>query len=280
VLIDAADTICDVLILGQTSSTQIREGGGVGSGHAADLQGDVRKEKIMGCARRTAKIINVQMLPALCRVNFGDDSECPYLLPADKSGKDAKAVADRYQVILNTPGVKVSKQQYYEDNDLIVPDEDDETLSATPAAKPNTLPFGGNDNAGAADALDNAQGRGRAEMTHLARARGQDVPPDDSRLVDNALADATGIAPRWLGAVRPIFEELVAKAKDGSVNDADFISAVMKAQAKLPDVFGRMDHKALERVIEGTLGAAVVNGAVRGAMERHVRTATKSGGAR
>jgi len=86
--------------------------------------------------------------------------------------------------------------------------------------------------------------------------------------VDNALADATSIAPRWLGAVRPIFEGLIAKAKADNVTDADFIAAVAAAQKQLPEVFEHMDHKSLERVIEQTMAAGVVNGVVRGALQR------------
>ena len=276
VLIDAADTICDVLILGQTSSTQIREGGGVGSGHAASLQGDVRQEKIMGVAKRTAKIINVQLIPALCRLNFGDDTECPQLVPADTKGKDLLTVAERYQIILQTPGVKISKAQYYEDNDLIQPDDDDEVLvaMAQAAGKPPGKP-GANGNGGdnADDSTsDLAQGRGVAVRgCHHARAKA----PADQAIVNAALEELTGVSEKWLGGVKPFFHELLAKAKDGSVSDAEFAAALKKAQAQIPELFSKLDNHALATAFENAMSAAAVNGVARGYMDRSLRTATK-----
>jgi phage gp29-like protein len=262
VLIDAADTICDVLILGQTSSTQIREGGGVGSGHAASLQGDVRQEKIMGVAKRSAKIINVQHLPALCRLNFGDDSECPQLAPADTKGKDLLTVAQRYQIILQTPGVKVSKAQYYEDNDLVQPDDDDEVLVAIAAGAPK--PGGDEDEGADEQGLNNAQGRGAVRGCRHAKAKA----PADQAIVNNALEELTGVSEKWLGGVKPFFHELLAKARDGSVTDDEFVATLKKAQGQIPELFHKLDHHALATAFENAMSTAAVNGVARGFMDR------------
>ena len=268
VLIDAADTICDVLILGQTSSTQIREGGGVGSGHAASLQGDVRQEKIMGVAKRSAKILNVQLLPALCRLNFGDDTECPQLVPADTKGKDLLTVAERYQIILQTPGVKVSKAQYYDDNDLVQPDDDDEVLVALaqatgkpPGGKPGTNDGGDNADDSTSDL---AQAHAAHRGCHHARAKA----PADQAIVNAALEELTGVSEKWLGGVKPFFHELLAKAKDGSVSDAEFAAALKKAQAQIPELFSKLDNHALATAFENAMSAAAVNGVARGCMDR------------
>lgn len=270
VLIDAADTICDVLILGQTSSTQVREGGGMGSGHAAALQGDVRQEKIMGVGKRVAKILNVQMLPALCRLNFGDDAECPQLVPADTKGKDLLSVAERYQVILQTPGVKVSKAQYYEDNDLVQPDDDDEVLVAMAAGAPGKGQPGDKGGGGNGDNADDstadlAQGRGVARQgCNHARAKA----PADQAIVNAALEDLTGVSEKWLGGVKPFFHELLAKAKDGSVTDAEFADALKKAKAQIPELFSKLDQHALAKAFEEAMSTAAVNGVARGFMDR------------
>ena len=266
VLIDAADTICDIIVLGQTLTTSQ---GTHGSQSLGNVHNEVRQEKIYGCAGRTAKILNVQLLPALCRLNFGDDTQCPQLVPADTKGKDALAVATRYKTILTTPGVRVSRDQYYEENDLVIPNDDDEVLVASaggggqqdPGATGGAGGTGGDD--GPAD-LEMAQGHsaGCRHGLHRAQARA------DRQLVDAALADATGIAPRWLGAVRPVFEGLIAKAKAGNVSNADLIAAISQAQKDLPEVFHRMDHNALGRVIEDAMASAVVNGAVRGGQRK------------
>jgi phage gp29-like protein len=266
VLIDAADTICDVLILGQTSSTQVSHGGGLGSGHAAALQGDVRQEKIMGVAKRTAKVLNVTLLPALCRLNFGDDSECPQLVPADTKGKDLLTVAQRYQIILSTPGVKISKAQYFEDNDLIQPDEDDEVLVAMAQSAPGGKSKLGEDpnDPSTLDRLDNAQGRLAEHHCNHARAKA----PADQAIVNAALEELTGVSEKWLGGVKPFFHELLAKAKSGDVTDAEFAAALKKAQAQIPELFHQLDHQALAHSLENAMSAAAVNGVARGYMDR------------
>ena len=68
--------------------------------------------------------------------------------------------------------------------------------------------------------------------------------------------------------MRPVFEGLIAKAKDSSLSDADLIAAIEKAKKDLPEVFGKMDHDALGRVIEEAMASAVVTGAVRGSLRR------------
>ena len=262
VLIDAADTICDIIVLGQTLTTTQ---GSHGSQALGNVHNEVRQEKIAGVAGRAAKILNVQWLPSICTLNFGDDSECPRLVPADTKGKDALAVASRYKIILSTPGVRVSKDQYYEENDLVVPDDDDDDVLTASAGGGQTQPGkpGGNGNDGPDD-LEVAQAGSRQPCcSHHAKAAAA-----NRHLVDNALADATGIAPRWLGAVRPVFEGLIAKAKDSSLSDADLIAAIERAKKDLPEVFEKMDHDALGRVIEDAMAAATVTGAVRGSLRR------------
>jgi phage gp29-like protein len=265
VLIDAADTICDLVVLSEAMSSEHGGPGARGGGTqaSATVGKTKRDEKIHSVAGHAAKIINAQFIKPICRRNFGDDTQCPYFEASAKQSKDGVAVATKYKTVLSIPGVLVSKQQFYDDNDLVVPATDDDVLvgqSAAPAQQPSGGATGGQDGGDIEEGPVTADAR----AAHAKAA----APGVNRRLVDNALADATGIAPRWLGAVRPIFEELIAKAKAGHVTDAEFITAIEQAQRRLPDVFDKMDHKALERVIEGTLGAAVVNGAVRGALER------------
>ncbi len=261
VMIDAADTICDILILGQTLTTTQGERGSQSLG---TIHNEVRQEKIMGVAKRVAKICNVQWLPALCRLNFGNDLECPRLIPVDRSGKDALAVASRWKTIASIPGAKWTRAQFNEENDIVAPDDNDDVMegTSTGTSANGDGKDGGNAGDGPAE-LDGATGHLAVRPLNRATAKG--VP---EQLVDAALADATGIAPRWLGAVRPIFETLIAKAADQRISDADFIAAVQQARARLPDVFDRLDHNALARVIEQTMSAAAVNGAVRGALDR------------
>jgi phage gp29-like protein len=261
VLIDAADTICDLVVLSEAMSSEHGGPGARGGGTqaSATVGKTKRDEKIHAVGGRAAKIINQQFVKAICRRNFGDDTQCPRYVVSAKQSKDGVAIATKFKTVLSIPGVRVSKQQFYSENDLEIPESDEDALiGQAPATGFGQPSSGGTDEEGGENLPANAR---------AARAKAS-APRVNHQLVDNALADATGIAPRWLGAVRPIFEELIAKAKAGNVSDAEFIAAIAKAQKQLPDVFDKMDHKALERVIEQTMSAGVVNGVVRGALER------------
>jgi len=269
VLIDAADTICDLVVLNEAMSSEHGGAGGRAGGTqaSATVGKTKRDEKVHAVAGTAAKTLNAQMIKPLCRRNFGDTNQCPYLEASAKQSKDSVAVATKYKTVLSIPGVRVSQEQFYTDNDLVQPGPSDSVFVGTAGGQQDpSSPGGAGGNSGSGD-LEEGDVTGAAKASIRARARAFPAG-SDATLVDNALADATGIAPRWLGAARPIFEELITKAKSDSVSDADFISAVAKAQRELPEVFGHMDHKALERVIYQTMSAGVVNGVVKGALAR------------
>lgn len=268
VLIDAADTICDLVVLNEAMSSEHGGAGGRGGGTqaSATVGKSKRDEKVHAVAGSAAKTLNSQLIKPLCRLNFGDTTQCPYLEASAKQSKDSVAVATKYKTLLSIPEVTVSREQFYLDNDLVQPGADDEVFTGQ-ASGGQQQPGGSGGGNGSGD-LEEGEVTANARA-HRARARAHaHGPGPDGELVDNALADATGIAPRWLGAVRPIFDELIAKAKADTVTDADFIKAVREARQELPGVFDRLDHKALERVIEQTMAAGVVNGVVKGALQR------------
>jgi phage gp29-like protein len=267
VLIDAADTICDLVVLNEAMSSEHGGAGGRAGGTqaSATVGKTKRDEKVHAVAGSAAKLLNQQMIKPLCRLNFGDTNQCPYLEASAKQSKNSVAVATKYKTVLGIAGVRVSQEQFYTDNDLVQPGPSDAVFVGAAAQPGQNSPGGPGGGSGSGD-LDEG-GVTASAHAHHARAHAAGPGPDGI-LVDNALADATGIAPRWLGAVRPIFDELIAKAKADTVTDADFMAAVEAARKELPGVFDRLDHKALEHVIEQTMAAGVINGVVRGAMQR------------
>jgi phage gp29-like protein len=270
-LIDAADTICDILILGQTLTTTQ---GARGSQSLGNIHKDVRDEKISAVAKVAAKILNQQFLKPLCRLNFGDDRFCPYFEPAEVQAKDSVAVATKFKTILSIPGVEVSKQQFYEENDLIVPAAGDDVLvgqSSGPQQQPNDA---GDDSAGSGDDFEEGPVGGSSRAAASRRHRGCDHTAARARsaatesVVDQAMADLTGVSARWLGGVRPFFDVLLAKAKDGSISDNDFVLALRKAQGEIPELFSRLHPGELQTALEKAMGAAAGNGAVRAHLQR------------
>jgi ADP-ribose pyrophosphatase YjhB (NUDIX family) len=87
--------------------------------------------------------------------------------------------------------------------------------------------------------------------------------PDSDALGRNILANLTDVNEKWLAPVKPVFEELAAKAGNESVSDADFIAAIKAAARTMPALFGRLDTKTLATALERAMGSAMANGAQR-----------------
>jgi phage gp29-like protein len=275
VLIDSADTICDLVVLNEAMSSEHGGAGGRGGGTqaSATVGKTKRDEKVHAVAGKAAKILNQQLLKPLCRINFGDDQLCPYFEPAAAQAKDGVAVATKYKTVLSIPGVVVSKQQFYEDNDLVVPGDGDDVLIGQASGGQNQNTPGGPGGPGADDPNNpdpenegpvSGSARGAQRRCIHAHAKA----PADTQIVNRTLEDLTGVSEKWLGEVKPFFHELIAKAKDEALSDADFISALAKAKKQIPELFHKLDAGALAKAFENAQGAAVVNGAVRGAVDR------------
>lgn len=259
--IDAADTIADILILGQTLTTTQGERGSQALGA---IHKNVRDEKIQAVAKRTAKILNRSFLPALCRLNFGDDRECPWFQPSTKKIQDAVATATRYKTLLSIPGLKVSKQQFYQENDLVIPDEKDEVIVGQAGGGAGGPPAGDGQN-GENDPMPGGDpATGKAAHQHPV-ARAKDAT---EKLTENVLEELTGVEAKWLAGVKPYFRRLVAAAKSGNVSDAEFVRTLEQAKKEMPELFTRLNHEAIARALEAAMGSAAVNGAVQGYLER------------
>ena len=76
------------------------------------------------------------------------------------------------------------------------------------------------------------------------------------------LQGLTGVTTEWLAPVRPFFDRLAALAMSNQVTDADFLSALDKAQAQLPEIFDLMDTQALEEAFANAIGSAALAGSV------------------
>lgn len=76
------------------------------------------------------------------------------------------------------------------------------------------------------------------------------------------LENLTGVTSEWLSPVRPFFERLAALAMSKQVTDEDFIAALSKAQAQLPEMFDALDTQALEDAFANAMGTAALSGSV------------------
>jgi phage gp29-like protein len=76
-----------------------------------------------------------------------------------------------------------------------------------------------------------------------------------------AVADAVGVPASWLDPVAEFLTNLEAKARDGSLTDVDLLDFLTKAQARIPELLGKMDMAALAAAMEKDMGNAVLAGA-------------------
>ena len=97
-LIDLADRVCDILILGQTLTTDV---GDSGSRALGDVHAAVRQDNLKDACDWAAQNINDQVIRKAISFNFGDTDEIPYLQTRFESAEDPVQMATRDQILIN-----------------------------------------------------------------------------------------------------------------------------------------------------------------------------------
>jgi phage gp29-like protein len=257
VIIEMAKKACDLLILGQELSSE-SEPSGLGSGNA-NLQGKVRQDVLHHAAFWAADLLNYQLVLPLLRLNYSNADEAPCIVPDLSIDPDPKTLADRDQILIQM-GMKLPERWMHERHNVPEPEEGEAVLEPPQSAMmPGNSPFG-------------------MEPTEARAIRAGNNATD--QLIDNTLENLTGVSARWLAGVKPFFKKLIEAARDERVSDAELVQTLEAAQKEFPELFSKLDTKALSDALEASLGAACVNGAVRGYMRRNVRSAAnhKRGG--
>lgn len=118
-MMDVADRACDILLLGQTLTT---DNTGTGSRALGDVHSGIRAEVLQSVSSWVASIITTQLIPAIVRMNFGKvaSEDMPYCELEIPVPKDEKAVAERVK-IYNEIGVKMPKAWVYEELGIPMP---------------------------------------------------------------------------------------------------------------------------------------------------------------
>jgi phage gp29-like protein len=239
-LIVAADRICDILILGQTLTTDVA---GSGSRALGDVHKATLSDREEAVARFAARILNAQLVPAFCRLNFGDDEECPWLVPDIEEEENSKLLAETFEVAARI-GVKIPTKYAHERLGIPQPVDGEDVLEASPTAP--------------------GPGDSKTKVSARSAERSQAAAVAES---------VTGVSAEWLRGTLPWFEELIAAAQDPSVTEAEFGALVVRAKRALPeDLAPLLNVDKLAHAIEAISEAAVQNG-VRMDQEGLARTA-------
>jgi len=252
-LIDRADKQCDLLILGQTLTTDV---GDSGSRALGEVHEGVRSEVCEAACQFLCMVLNQQLVPSILRLNYGDDREPPELCLEPEKIEDEKANAERDQILLNA-GVPLPKDWFYKRHNVPAPQAGEETITGRPPPAPYGAPA--------------SAGRERG-LSQPAAARNEDEDEDEEGKqppmkaaaqrpnLNAQLSTSLGVPETWLAPLATWLADLERAAGDGRLSPAQFLDFADQAARRLPELFGAMDHAALARLLEGSLGAAALQG--------------------
>jgi phage gp29-like protein len=263
-LINAVDRICDILVLGQTLTTDV---GNSGSRALGTVHAGVLSDREQAVCRFAARVLNSQLIPAWSRLNFGDDAECPYLVPDIEEEEDTKALAEMFKTA-GEAGVRVPIQFAHDKLGIPLPKEGEAVLEPRGGA---AEPAAGSPEQGARSKEPVAAASLPAPGSPLHAAA--PVPPAAQRKLAVAVAESvTGVEAKWLGGAVPWFQALILAAQNPKVTDAEFDRLLTHAQNALPEELAPLlDTAALADAMTANMGAAVLNGALGGWLGRKGR---------
>lgn len=133
----------------------------------------MRADRLQDAAQWCADLLNYQLVPAILRWNYGDETEPPTIVPDLAVEPDPKAKADRDQV-LAAMGLPLPTKYLYSRHNIPEPEAGEETLSV-PVASPFGFPPPGGVSSGLA-----APGGGGPQATADSAADRSD-PSDPSQ---------------------------------------------------------------------------------------------------
>jgi len=256
-ILEQAKKACDLLILGQELSSE-SEASGLGSGNAT-LQGKVRQDVLHNAAAWVGDLVSYQLVGPLLRLNYGSSDEAPEVCADLSIDPDPMALAERDAKLVEM-GMKIPLSYAHERHNVPEPEEGESVIER--GAMPETGP-------GGPEGFQRFQSHSPS-CSHAIHAKSA-----TDQVIDAALENLTGVEAKWLGGIKPFFRELFAKAKDATLSDAEFVRLVDQARAEMPELFAKMNHDALAEALEAAMGAACVNGAIKGYMERRGKVAQR-----
>lgn len=265
-MLDRADRQCDLLVLGQTLTTEV---GDTGSYAAAKVHKGVLTGRKKAAGDWAASVLSQQLSPMFCRLNFGDDRECPWLAVTSEAEEEPLVMAQRDEIMLRNQ-VPLPTEWFYDRHKIPVPISGESVIIGKPQMAPG-LPGqddGTGENGENGDRVLGGTPRTATETVALP----YHAKDATEQLIDNVLENLTGVQAKWLGGVKPFFRVLVQQAQNDRISDEDFLRALQAAQKQLPELFELLDTQALEGAFYQAMSAAAINGAVKGAMKRRTET--------
>lgn len=128
-LLDRADRNCDLLILGQTLTSQMDSSGG--SRAAAQVHADVKDQITLSAAKFVCEVFNNQLIPSILQLNYGEDSESPIVKLNTATEDDLENEATIIQTLTTAGfGSRIGLDWLGKKFNIPKPEEGEETLGA------------------------------------------------------------------------------------------------------------------------------------------------------
>jgi phage gp29-like protein len=185
-ILDRADRACVLLILGQslTSDTQ-----GVGSQALGRVHERVREDILRAAADWAAGVLNRQLIPWICELNYGSDDLCPEIHAEPAREPDRAADAQRVATLLSA-GIPLPREWLYDHLDIPLPGPEDDVI-----AKPAPTPFPGLAAARALTAAQTPPGAAEPTVRYPHTSAPKSAPTTELRDIAEGASGAPRQAP-------------------------------------------------------------------------------------
>lgn len=249
-IVDRADKYCDLLVLGQTLTTDAADRGTQALGNVHER---VRGDVMLSAANWVTGILNSQLVPAILTLNYGDTELGPEIEAKPKREEDKLALAQRDEILARI-GLRLPEKFMYERHHVPIPAPDEPTVEK-PAAAPMPQASG----QPPAEPPPES-GRPPAEAASAGPNPANSAQRKIDAIVWRAMSDSVGARTRWLEPLAAEMNRLIEAAANERLSDTELLVFLESAQRKLPELFGKMDHAALAASLESAMGAAAVEG--------------------
>lgn len=206
-MLDRADKNCDLLILGQTlTSDTSKQGGSLALGK---VHQDVQDEVVMAAGRHVCGVFNTQLIPSILRLNYGEDGadeQTPVLVASPKKEEDELAKAQCDQIIF--PLMPIPKKWAYNRYNIPIPAPDEETIGGPQQPVDGQDPNNPNQPPGKNSHPQAPKPKvGPAELSGKSDHEGRSTPGPSTKFEDNS---SDVLAKALLADLDPINKRLAA----------------------------------------------------------------------
>ena len=257
-----ADRNCQILLLGQTATTE----GTSGKMGGEDTRENVKEGNVEQVASWVGETLTQQFATAVCRLNFGNDDEVPVIESDFTHSPDPNQVATRWSTLKGT-GAPLSADQFYKDNGLNQPKEGDVVLvdgKLTIMGKVLTA------EEQQQQAIENQQAMFAANNPpQEPEAGGEETPVEGrSRPIrcrgklssQQVMAGLIQARKEWLEPVADVFTKIDAKANNGGISTEELLDEAQKIVNQMPTLFNGRNVTKLAKAFDTNMRRAAIQG--------------------